>query len=130
MPGFRKRARSGLTARKNFLEHIDMFGMRLPQFNLKGNTLIHTRTGGVITFFLLVLILSYALIKFIHLLSKNNPQIQQFLDEELFDYTEVLNLNEIGFRIAFSVEGYHDRKMKNDPRYTKFLVRTFGRRKG
>lgn len=130
MPGYRKRAKESWTARKNFLERIDMFGMRLPQFNLKGNSLIHTRTGGVLTFFLVVLMLSYGLIKFIHLLSKHNPQIQQFLDEELFDFTEILNLNEIKFRVAFSVEGYHDRNMKNDPRYTKFLVRTFGRRGG
>lgn len=42
----------------------------------------------------------------------------------------MINLNEIDFRVAFTVEGYHSRDMKNDHRYVKYLVRIFGRHKG
>ena len=41
-----------------------------------------------------------------------------------------LNFNDIKFRFAFTIEGYLDREMKNDPRYVKYLVRIFGIKDG
>ena len=41
-----------------------------------------------------------------------------------------MNLNDINFRLAFSVEGYHSREMKNKPEYVKYLVRIFGIKEG
>ena len=41
-----------------------------------------------------------------------------------------ISLNDINFRFAFSIEGYHSREMKNDPRYVKYLVRVFGIHEG
>ena len=34
-----------------------------------------------------------------------------------------LNLNDIGFRIAFAVEGYLDEKLRDDHKYIKYLAR-------
>ena len=44
----------------------------------------------------------------------------------------MINLNELHFRFAFSVEAVYteDYKMKNDPRYVKYIVSTFGKRNG
>ena len=39
-------------------------------------------------------------------------------------------MKEVGFRVAFTVEGYHSREMKDDHRFVKYLVRIFGRHKG
>ena len=54
----------------------------------------------------------------------------QYTQVSLFDFNEKLDLNDINFRLAFSVEGYHSREMKNDPRYVKYLVRIFGIKDG
>ena len=35
-------------------------------------------------------------------------------------------MNDIGFKVAFTVENYLTREIKNDPRYVKYLVRIFG----
>ena len=42
-----------------------------------------------------------------------------------------LNLNEKGFRIAFTVESYlSPKKQKRDPNYVKYLFRLFGKQNG
>lgn len=64
------------------------------------------------------------------MLGKKNPNVQSYLDRNVFDQSEILNLEEINFRVAFTIEGYHSREMKNDPRYVKYLVRIFGRHEG
>ena len=41
-----------------------------------------------------------------------------------------LNLNDINFNIAFTVEGYIDKELKNDHRYVKFMARILTKREG
>ena len=114
----------------NLLRSVDIFGKPLPAFNLKGNSTIHTMTGGVVTFCIIVIILVYSSMKLIQLFDRHTPTVSQVLDKNVFDYNEQINLNEIKFRVAFSVEGYHSREMKNDPKYVKYLVRIFGKKGG
>ena len=35
-------------------------------------------------------------------------------------------MEDVAFKFAFSVEGYFDKEQKNDPRYTKYMVRARG----
>ena len=43
----------------------------------------------------------------------------------------MLNLNEKKFRLAISIEDYHGvKKLKNDPKYVKWLFREYGKRGG
>ena len=114
----------------NLLINMDVFGKQLPAFNLRGQPIVHTMTGGIITFSIVVVMLIYASIKMIQMIDHHNPQVAQFTEHTVFDYNEKLDLNEIGFRLAFSVEGYHSREQKNDPRYVKYLVRIFGIKDG
>ena len=109
----------------SMLERIDVFGQPLPMFNLKGTSEVHTMTGGVLSFAIFVVFIIYGSIKMIHLLSKHNPQVSQVLEMDVFTFEDELELNDIDFRVAFSVEGYHSREMKDDPRYVKWLVRFF-----
>ena len=46
---------------------------------------------------------------------------------DYFDNTNVMNLNEVKFRMAFTVEGFLDKKRKDDPRYVKYLLGVKGR---
>ena len=70
--------------------------------------------------------LVYGTIKIIHLFSKHNPNVVTVYEKNNFDYKERLDLNQIDFRLAFSVEGYHDRVFKNSSQYVKYFARIFG----
>ena len=107
---------------QSLLQRIDIFGSSLPAFNLKGQTMVHTISGGVATFLVIVVMLIYGSIKIIHLFSKHNPNVVSVYEKNYFDYKERLDLNQIDFRLAFSVEGYHDRLFKNNPEYVKYFA--------
>ena len=62
---------------QNFLKRIDIFGQSLPTFNLKGETTVPTLTGGLCTFLIICVFLTYGSLKFVHLIEKHNPQFSQ-----------------------------------------------------
>ncbi len=105
-----------------------MFGADLPMFNLKGKAQVNSKTGIAVSFVLLSVILVYACLKFVHLVTMHNPQTSEVLEQNIFDSETKLDLNQIKFKIAFSVEGYDDQEMKDDPRYVKFIVRLVGKK--
>ena len=82
------------------------------------------------TFVIVVIMLAYASIKMIQLYDKQNPNVSQFIKKNDLDFNDRLNLNEIGFRLAWSVEGYNSLVRKDDPRYVKYLVRLFRKENG
>ena len=57
------------------LERFDAFGSKLPPFNLKGKTKVHTRLGGIVSLLIMSVTLMYGSIKFMHLLSRHNPNM-------------------------------------------------------
>ena len=63
------------------------------------------------------------MLKLSHLIDKNNPSIAELKETNFYDFNTRVDLNEIGFKMAFSVEGYLDGKIKDDPRYVKLLAR-------
>ena len=87
-------------------ERIDIFGESLPQFNLGGETVVRTFTGGLFTAAIVLLMLAYGSLKLMHLLQKYNPLISEVFEEKYFDSSHVLNINDIGLKFAFSVENY------------------------
>ena len=52
------------------------------------------------------------------------------MEKNFYDYNTRINLYEIDFRMAFSVEGYLDEKIKDDPKYVKLLARMFYKKDG
>ena len=113
-----------------FIAGLDIYGLNLPTFNLKGRGIVTTLCGGVFSLIIFMIALSYGLLKMIHLLDKANPNVTVVSDKDVYDFNEILNFGEINFRIAWSIEGYHSREMKNDPKYVKYLVRKVGRKNG
>ena len=65
--------------------------------------------GGVVTLMIIVVMLTYGSIKMKQMIEHHNPLVYQFVEKDVFDSSEKLNLNEIGFRLAFTVEGFRDR---------------------
>lgn len=76
-----------------------------------------------------IVLLTYGALKFSQMLSKHNPFISEITERNFFDYETSLDLNEIKFKMAFSIEGYLDNEIRDDHRYVKYIVRTFGKRK-
>ena len=96
-------------------------------FISRGETQVRTVTGGILTALLAVVFIGYALIKLTHLLDKKNPLIAETKETNFYDFNTRINLNEIDFKMAFTVEGYQDKKIKDDPRYVKFIARMYYR---
>ena len=63
-------------------------------------------------------------------MNKHNPFISEMTENNIYDYSTRLDLNEINFKMAFSVEGYLDSQGRDDPRYVKYIVRIFGKKDG
>ena len=107
----------------NFFGRFDSFAKPLPAFNIKGAESVQTLTGGIFTLFITVIILIYSSLKLLQLASKENPNVSEVNELDFYNFKEVLSLQEIDFKIAFSVEGYLDKEIKDEPKYVKYLVR-------
>ena len=109
---------------------MDIFGKQLPSFNLKGNEIVKTNFGAALTLFLGGIVLLYAVVKFIQLESRENPNITEYMETFITDSESPANLNSLNGRIAFSFEGYRDKNIKDDPRFVKWIFRIYGRKDG
>ena len=107
------------------LKQFSMFGAQFPTFNIKGQTKVYTMTGAILTFLLILVFSGYAALKLTHLFDKYNPNIAELKESNFYDFNERVNLQDIGFQMAFTVEGYLDKKRKDDPRYVKLLARIY-----
>ena len=114
----------------NTLKNFDSFGKEVPAFNIKGESRVNTALGGTITFAILSVSLIYSCIKIIQMVNGDNPIISALVLPSFFGAEDILNLYEVNFRMAFTIEGYVVRERKNDPRYVKWLVRFYGIKNG
>ena len=72
---------------------MDAFGKELPKLSIKGGEKVNSILGGVFSVVLYMILLMYAIFKFGHLSTKDNPNVSAFLKvDELFGKS--LNLNE------------------------------------
>ena len=73
------------------VESLDMFTQDLPGFNIKGRTKVASVCGAVMSLAIIVIMLLYATLKFIHLMSRVNPTINSFTQQNYFDATNIVN---------------------------------------
>ena len=106
----------------NFFSGIDIFSKELPSFNLQGETHIGTNYGGVCTLIVWLLTFAYALIRLEFLILKKDPNINFVTELNIFDETDVLNLQEKGYRIAFVLEDYNLRETKGKEEYIRYVA--------
>ena len=107
----------------NVLKKIDIFGEPLPGFNVKGETAIPTLTGGICTFLIIIIFISYGSLKFIHLMEKRNPQVIQVTERGVFGSDDIIDLDDIGFKFAFTIENYASNERRDDPAFVKYIVK-------
>jgi len=97
---------------------------------MRGRSTVASWPGGLVSFAIFFIILLYGTIKLIHLLSRHNPNLAAYTEQNVFDSSEIVSFKEKNIRFAFGIEGFLDKDLKNDPRYVKSLVRMWGRKAG
>ena len=102
----------------------------MPGFNLHGESTINTFPGGVITSIVFIVGLAFAVQKFLTLMEKKDVLVTSHWKFGAMEGNEMVNLNEIGFRVAFTMENYLTKEPKNDPRYVKWIVRMYKKTDG
>ena len=109
----------------NFIRGFDSFAKDVPAFNLRGEARITTLVGGAAILEVLLFTLEYALIKLVYLSCRRNPTVNDSKIDGYFESSKTINLTEVGWRMAFTVENKETRKQIRDPRYVKWIVRLF-----
>ena len=84
---------------------LDRFSYSVPSFNFRGDQKIRTGAGAFCSVALTIVVLFYALLKFIHMQERHNPTIATFHVDTSFDKDNPINLNKINFKAAFSFTG-------------------------
>ena len=79
---------------------------------------------------MLITMVLYAGIKLDALINRQNPNVSTFTEELVLTSDDHANLKGSGLRFAWTIEGYGDKELKNDPRYVKPLMRMAGRKEG
>ena len=63
-----------------------MFGADLPAFNLKGKTQVLTKTGSCLSLVVMMVFLTYGVLKFMQMIEKHNPFISEMTEKNIYDY--------------------------------------------
>ena len=67
------------------MEKVDMFGQKIPSFNLKGKDTVYTLAGALMSLLILIVLSLFASIKFIHLFDRFNPNVSQLLEKDYYN---------------------------------------------
>lgn len=76
------------------LKTMDMFPADLPKFNMQGEDSIKTNIGGCCSIIIIYISIMYAAHKFIHLITKHNPQIVTFEIRDAFGEEDTFTTSE------------------------------------
>lgn len=101
----------------NLLRQADIFGTRVPSFNLNGKKDVNTIFGGVLTSLILIVGIIFSSYKLEKLVTKHNPQFSTIPIEQYFSSGDRFYFNEHNFKVAISIEGKFDGKTRHDSRY-------------
>ena len=73
------------------------------------------------------IVLMYATIRFEHLISRYNPNINDYYVD--IEEGRNANLNDLNFRIAFNVEDFQaPHQLKDDEKYVRWVFRLYGKK--
>ena len=105
-----------------FLKKLDLFGVQLPNFNLRGRETIRTSSGGVMSLGIATITFLFAAVKMVHLTSRFNPNVSYYIENDYFTDEFKFNFGREQFMLAFAVEDYFTLELKADTRYVKYFA--------
>ena len=94
---------------KNTLHAVDFFQRPIPSFNIQGRDSVPSLAGGILSFLVLIILIIYALLKFVNLIDRANVNLTSFAERSVIPPDEKLNFQDAGLQFAFGVEGFHDK---------------------
>ena len=101
---------------------VDVFGVRIG-FHLNGMTHIKSLPGLIMTMFVFSVLITYIVEKFHILISHSNPTISTATFKNYYDFQRQLNLEDIGFKVAFGIEdGHKNFAPLDDPNFSRWEV--------
>ena len=104
------------------LLQADLFPAPIPQFNSRGKKAVKTYFGGLISLIMIYLFFLFAVVKFLHLVTRHNPQIVEYDETNAFDAADEYSPGENNsFMIAVGFQHYLTGEPLNDPRYVKWI---------
>ena len=92
-----------ITVLKETLKKWDLFERPVPSLNLKGKETIRTLTGSILSLVLRSIMVIFGLLKLNHLLSRHNPTINTFLEEDAFEDGANFDTAKNDFNLAFAL---------------------------
>ena len=100
----------------------DMFAKPIPTFNINGETEVRTHLGGCISLLVMYVTFIFATLKLEHLLSRHNPSVNVFVDQDALSSDDIWSgAEEEDFMVAFAVVDYISGDPKNDKKFIKWF---------
>jgi hypothetical protein len=92
------------------------------RLNFKGREEIGTFYGVAVSVLLTALLCAYSVEKFLQMVNRDNTNIQVNVVPDSFDSVDFVELDKIGFKIAFTVMNFKTREVLDDPTYVQWNV--------
>ena len=108
---------------KHSLAALDLFPASVPGFNVRGKESVTTIVGSIVSILVFLIVVFYGANKLTFLIERRNPQISSFIERGAVTKHDETNLMNANIKFAFGIEGFLDKKLKNDPAYVKWIVR-------
>ncbi len=86
---------------------FDKFAKSVPSFKINGEDSVNTVVGGILSFIIALIVLSYSISKLLDLHTRQNPIITDTTIPDYFGPNDDVNMG--NFRVAISVRGYYDK---------------------
>ena len=106
----------------SFITNIDLFDEAVPTHNLNGKRTVGSTIGGLTTLSMFYIIFLFGMTKLLHLVSRQNPTVNNYSRKDAFESDQKLSLNDSQFMIAFTMESYFTGKTLDDPRFMKWVA--------
>ena len=88
------------TRAKWHIQHVfkdmDRFAKKIPAFNIQGDESVKTHFGGILTIFIMIITLLFAVDRFIDLIRKEDPSVNENSIQDFLGMEEDINFNTIG----------------------------------
>ena len=105
---------------REIVKKFDIFGSKVPTFNIDGEDDVKTVTGGLLSLIIMMLTGIFGILKMQHLLERMHPEIHNNTVPLSFD--DDYSLESDDFMVAFALKDKHSDLLKLDSRYVKWIA--------
>lgn len=103
----------------SFMMQFDWFSQAVPGFMIIGKPAISSRLGTSLTFIAGVVVIIYAISKYMDLQTLQGCTITSFDLDSSKTETFEKNFGDINFKVAVAFVGLNDNELKNDPQFVR-----------